>query len=497
MDNSSGATVAAITVTNLSMKPALNGNLAATLLGQSGEVLETLLYTTDANGLISLGKEESKTFTFTFAQMGYAVQAGYYTVDPDSMNADIASMQLSAIAIDFDKDTLDYDLSAMNIGGTILTAAAMNPAAVLSVIDSAGQTVATGTGAVSYALSLPTGKTTGVGVLVEPENSDGSSKTYSLSITNTISGAEGIVINASNGNVAVTDSNSIGFVPATWKYCIEGAWSEEYTWSAPNNFKPSAATYASLYVRAFDVDGRYMDSNTLSESKSDSDKPNGNNKGSTRVTESITPYTEWAEEEDEATPWQNPFADVKASDWFYGDVEYACVNNLMVGTSTDPMLFSPNMTLTRGMVVTVLYRMAESPDASGLSNPFDDVSDGKWYSDAVKWAADNKIVSGYGNGKFGPEDSITREQMAVMIMNYQQFSGNIPLDVIMDREFSDWNKISGWAKDAVNRLTKQGIINGKPNNLFDPDGEATRAEFAAILHRFMEAAKVGAEPHVR
>jgi len=148
------------------------------------------------------------------------------------------------------------------------------------------------------------------------------------------------------------------------------------------------------------------------------------------------------------------------------------------------MLFSPNMTLTRGMVVTVLYRMAESPDASGLSNPFDDVSDGKWYSDAVKWAADNKIVNGYGNGKFGPMDNITREQMAVMLMNYQQFSGNIPPDVVMDREFSDRDKISVWAKDAVDKLTKQGIINGRPNNLFDPDGEATRAEFAAILHRY-------------
>jgi uncharacterized repeat protein (TIGR02543 family) len=184
--------------------------------------------------------------------------------------------------------------------------------------------------------------------------------------------------------------------------------------------------------------------------------------------------------------WKNPFTDVKPGDWFYGDVEYVFTNGLMVGTSTDPMLFSPNATLTRGMVVTVLWRLAGSPVLDGAVNQFTDVMDGLWYSDAVMWAAANGIVSGYGNGLFGPEDNITREQMAVIIINYQKFSGKIPPDIVMDREFSDWNDISDWAKDAVNRLTIQGIISGKPGNLFDPQGETTRAEFAAVLHRFLE-----------
>jgi uncharacterized repeat protein (TIGR02543 family) len=188
-------------------------------------------------------------------------------------------------------------------------------------------------------------------------------------------------------------------------------------------------------------------------------------------------------------PWVNPFEDVKSSDWFYGDVEYAYTNGLMVGTSANPMRFSPNAALTRGMVVTVLYRIAGSPDVSGLANPFNDVAADRWYTDAVIWAAANKIVSGYGNGKFGPDDNITREQMAVMIINYQKFSGKIPPDIVMDREFSDLNDISDWAKDSVNRLTMQGMISGKPGNLFDPAGEATRAEFAAMLHRFFEAIK--------
>jgi hypothetical protein len=115
------------------------------------------------------------------------------------------------------------------------------------------------------------------------------------------------------------------------------------------------------------------------------------------------------------------------------------------------------------------------------------VPQGQWYTDAVKWAYHNGIVSGYGNGKFGPEDNITREQLMVMLLNYQLFSVKIPMDILMDKEWSDWNEISDWAKNAVNRLTMQGLISGKPGNLFDPKGQATRAEFAAMLRRYLEA----------
>jgi len=187
--------------------------------------------------------------------------------------------------------------------------------------------------------------------------------------------------------------------------------------------------------------------------------------------------------------WHNPFVDVKPTDWFYRDVKYAYTNNLMVGISTEPMLFGPNMTLTRGMAITVLYRLAGSPDVSALPTPFDDVDEGKWYADAVKWATVNGIVSGYGNGKFGPGNNITREQLALMIINYQTFSGKVAPDLLTEHDFADDSDISNWAKTAVKKLTMQGIINGKPGNLFDPKGGATRAEFVAILHRYLEAVK--------
>jgi hypothetical protein len=138
------------------------------------------------------------------------------------------------------------------------------------------------------------------------------------------------------------------------------------------------------------------------------------------------------------------------------------------------------------MIVTILYRHAGSPDVSGLTNPFDDVADGTWYTDAMKWVAANKIVFGMGNGKLGPNDNITRQDLAVILTRYADFAG-LKLPVIRDYPgFKDDANIANYAKDAIERFFKAGIISGKPGNLFDPKGQATRAEAAAMVHRFVE-----------
>ncbi|MDR1158289.1 MAG: S-layer homology domain-containing protein [Oscillospiraceae bacterium] len=180
-----------------------------------------------------------------------------------------------------------------------------------------------------------------------------------------------------------------------------------------------------------------------------------------------------------------PFTDVTESDWFYDDVYYMWENDLMNGTSDT--LFSPGRTLTRGMVVTVLYRMESEPGTDGLDMPFPDVAEGIWYTDAVKWAADKKIVLGYSDGTFGPDDDITREQMAAILYRYQAFTEEAPPDTAEEIAFADAGDVSDYAKEPVKALVMQGIINGKPNNRFDPKGNATRAEFAAMLHRYAAA----------
>jgi len=205
----------------------------------------------------------------------------------------------------------------------------------------------------------------------------------------------------------------------------------------------------------------------------------------TPVTASFTLYAKWTG----PLPFPPlasllPYSDVTSTDWFYSAVQYVTDSGLMEGTAADK--FSPNAAMTRAMLVTVLYRLEGSPEVSGDS-PFPDVKAGAWYSNAILWAAQNGIADGYPNGTFGWNDNLTRQDLAVILLRYQLVTEKIAPDILMDREFSDWNEISGYAKNAVNRLTMQGLIQGKPGNRFDPMGQATRAEVATIFKRYIEA----------
>ncbi|MCL2343832.1 MAG: S-layer homology domain-containing protein, partial [Firmicutes bacterium] len=183
--------------------------------------------------------------------------------------------------------------------------------------------------------------------------------------------------------------------------------------------------------------------------------------------------------------YKNPYSDVSASDWFYTDVQYATEVNLMNGTGGN--LFEPNEPITRAMMATVLWRMAGSP-ALGDPSGFTDVPAKQWYTAAVSWAAANNIVFGYGNKLFGPNDLCTRQDMAVIFSRYIVLK-RIALPAGAPKTFGDAADISGYAKSAVDQLTAAGILLGRPNNSFDPAGTATRAEAAAVLHRFSEAIK--------
>lgn len=182
-------------------------------------------------------------------------------------------------------------------------------------------------------------------------------------------------------------------------------------------------------------------------------------------------------------PVTMPFADVKSGDWFYEDVQYVYSKGMMVGTKEDQ--FTPHATTTRGMIITILYRLEGEPTVSGL-NAFDDVAEGEWYSAAVKWAVKNEIVGGYGNGKFGPEDVITREQMAVILYRYAAFKGQDMTKVADLSKFTDNGEISGYAVPSLGWANAEGLVSGKGSGILDPLGSATRAEAAAILHRFCE-----------
>ena len=200
------------------------------------------------------------------------------------------------------------------------------------------------------------------------------------------------------------------------------------------------------------------------------------------LTKDMTVYAGWRVNENPGTG-ANPFTDVSEKDWFYSDVMFVYENGLMLGTSKT--LFSPHGTATRGMMATILWRMEGSPVPKG-KNSFTDVEAGKWYADAITWTAENGIFAGYGKDKFGPDDPITREQLAAIFYRYADYKGyDLTVKGNLDK-FKDADKITDYAKTAMQWAVGSGLVKGKSGNLLDSQGTATRAEIAAMLHRFIE-----------
>lgn len=179
----------------------------------------------------------------------------------------------------------------------------------------------------------------------------------------------------------------------------------------------------------------------------------------------------------------NPFTDVSSDDWYYDEVQYVYENDLMKGTSTTT--FSPDVTVNRAMMVTILYRLEGAPAVS-TSGSFTDVPAGQYYTDAVEWAKEAKITGGYGNGLFGPNDLLTREQMATFFYRYAEFKG---YDVSAGADLSsyaDIGSVSTYALDAFKWTNANGLIKGTTATTLSPKGDATRGQLAVILYRFCE-----------
>lgn len=178
------------------------------------------------------------------------------------------------------------------------------------------------------------------------------------------------------------------------------------------------------------------------------------------------------------TPWSNPFSDIADGEWYYDAVRFIQENGLMSGYGDS--IFAPNANLPRAMLAQILYNKEGRPAVTGSA--FTDVAEGEWYANAVTWAAERSIVSGYGNGLFGPSDNITREQLAVMLWRY----AGEPAATDKKLHFNDADTASGYAVDALLWATENGIINGKGNGILAPKGLATRAQVAQMLMNCLE-----------
>jgi len=208
---------------------------------------------------------------------------------------------------------------------------------------------------------------------------------------------------------------------------------------------------------------------------------------SAKVTNSFTLYAKWNEIEKEPVVDEPDttivYTDVKEADWFYENVKYAVENKLMNGVSETE--FAPNSTLTRAMLVTILYRHAGEP-ATNRSIPFADVDMGAYYANAVSWAKQNGIVSGVTETEFAPDSNITREQIATILFRYAQLNGMETITLDENLHFADSDDVSEFAVSAMNWAVGKGLIKGKTATTLNPKDNATRAEIAAILQRFIE-----------
>lgn len=211
-----------------------------------------------------------------------------------------------------------------------------------------------------------------------------------------------------------------------------------------------------------------------------------------RITEiklsgSKTVYADWKKREpNEPDAVKNPFADVNAGDWFYRDVLFSYEKGLMSGM--DAAAFAPYANTTRAQIAVIFYRMEGSPAVEG-ENSFTDVvrdSGTAWFYDAVTWVQKNGIMGGYSNSSFAPNDPITREQLAAIFYRYAQYKGyDTTQGGMAIREFDDYESISDYAMGAMAWAVNTGLVKGDSNLLY-PKGTATRAELAALLHRFAE-----------
>lgn len=199
-------------------------------------------------------------------------------------------------------------------------------------------------------------------------------------------------------------------------------------------------------------------------------KESGSHGGSTPSTVPTTPQQ----------PTDLPFTDVQAGVWYADAVKYVFEQGLMSGISAQQ--FGPDSTVTRGQVVTILWRLAGSPTVSGKT--FTDVSASVWYADAVAWASANGVVSGYESGLFGPEDQVTREQLAAILYRYALISGKDAEKTADLSGYTDSVTISTWAPQALKWAVGSGLISGTGANTLSPRGTATRAQIAVILQNY-------------
>lgn len=440
-----GNTAAAITLKNNSLQTYTGEKQMATLLSASGEVLETKELAVPT----TLAGETSHSETVQFTKQGARVLLTTLVEGEDQLTFDGLPVTLDDFVPAKDENgneianTYTYELSGVDLDNLVVTAYSGSNAAV--TVN--GEAVENGA-ATTVRISPP--ETTITVVIGE--------KTYILKLTDIPSG-----------------STSTGSYRITVKPSDHGTVSPSRT---------TAGKGGTVTLTVTPDEGYRLEKLTVKDASGNELKLVDQGEGRYSFTMPDTNVTvEASFVPDDGAGL--PFTDVAVGDWYYDAVAYVYENGLMTGTSGT--LFSPNATTTRAMIVTILYRLEGSPVANGSAG-FTDVAYGTWYTAAVNWAAANDIVTGYGSGKFGPMDPITREQMAAILFRYADFKG---MDTTARADLSGYTdeaEISAYAVEAMSWANAEGFITGTTATTLKPQGSATRAQVATILTRYAQKA---------
>ena len=441
--NSNGTTTAVVELNNNSLQDQTTATLVASLLDENDQVLET--QTTGITG--TLYGENAQTSTIQFSQLGSRVVVHAAAAGENKLFFDGLPVSMDDFTAD-GSGALTYSISGVSADNTLVTAISGSGEKV--AIN--GQEFTSGSGS----LSVPIG----VGETVITVSIG--STTYTLHITSTH-----------------TSGGGGGGTTASYRVTVEP--SENGTVKSSHN---TASAGTTVTLTATPQDGYRLTGLTVTDGA-------GNNvtlsdKGDGKYTfvmpsRAVTVKASFAP----ITAGDLPFIDVPAGAWYEDGVRYVYQNGLMAGTSATT--FGPDVTTTRGMIATILWRLEGSPQVD-YAMAFDDVAANSWYAEAIRWAASEGIVSGYGDGKFGPDDIITREQMAAMLYRYAQYKG---YDVSVGEDtnilsYTDFEDLSEYAIPAMQWACGAGMISGTGDgSTLSPQGTATRAQLAVMLYRWL------------
>ena len=457
LDNSGVGSTVKVSVQYNKLTGTKSGNLIVTLLDENGDPIARKQSYSENNDLLQLSSEGTVEKTFTFDQEGASVQVEFSNVLLEGDSVELDRVTVAGYPATYDPETKTYTLNAMGLTSGAVDLHPVNPNAQITLNGAAydhtqpQKPISLSYGTTEWAITVTNG---------------GKSEKYTLVLNNTDPSP------SSGGGGSSSVSHAIDVPEDT----------EHGTVTVSPEKAKSGQT---VTITAKPDEGYQVGKVTVTKSNGDTVKVTDKGDGiytftmpNDKVSVDVTFVLEGQ--------WTNPFVDVPEDAWYYDAVKYVNENGLMAGTSVNT--FAPDLTTTRGMIVTILYRLEGAPDIENeiWGYPFKDVNANAWYAEAVYWARMNGTVAGYSDELFGPDDTITREQMATILYRYAQYKGYDTTAKADLSKYADAAQVGSWATDAIRWANAEGLVSGTSGTTLTPKGSATRSQVAVILTRFCQ-----------